>query len=148
MFGPGRGLYYDEAGQPVGMWAHYEHMQDQAVQRVAFDWIGMRRGNPSWAHVSTVFLGVDMGHSHDQEIPPLIYETMVFGSSWDQLQMHWPSRDLAALGHAAVVAKVRESARRVEDARIRRVRRDLARVRRRAARHGRLDPLQRLLQLR
>jgi hypothetical protein len=53
--------------------------------------------------VSTVFLGLD--HSHDMTGPPVLYETMVFGTGeHDQWCERYCTRAEAADGHARVVA--------------------------------------------
>lgn len=55
------------------------------------------------ARVSTVFLGTDQGFRGR----PLLYETMVFHDSWDDLEcMRYTTRAEAELGHAAMVARV------------------------------------------
>jgi hypothetical protein len=55
--------------------------------------------------VSTVFLVID--HAFDGG-PPVLWETMVFGSGpWDEWQDRYTSREAAVQGHARVVAALR-----------------------------------------
>ena len=53
--------------------------------------------------VSTVFLGID--HSFGDG-PPLLFETMVFGGEYDQLQERYSTYDEAVEGHGNVLRKV------------------------------------------
>ena len=55
--------------------------------------------------VSTVFLGLD--HSHREDDPPVLWETMVFGGLFDQQQRRYRSREEALRGHEEMVARVR-----------------------------------------
>jgi hypothetical protein len=54
--------------------------------------------------VSTVFLGLN--HSFGHIGPPVLWETMIFGSEFDGEQERYTSRSAALAGHAAWVAKV------------------------------------------
>jgi len=63
----------------------------------------------SQCRVSTIFIGVD--HRYWGGGPPLVFETMVFGGPDDDaLEMsRYSSWDDAAIGHKAMVRKVREA---------------------------------------
>lgn len=54
--------------------------------------------------VSTVFLGID--HAFGQG-PPLLFETMVFGGSYDDETRRYATREDALAGHAEVLKRVR-----------------------------------------
>jgi len=60
--------------------------------------------------VSTVFLGLDQSFSflfsEDDDQPPLIFETMVFGGSYDGAQQRYYTWQEAEVGHALWIAKV------------------------------------------
>jgi hypothetical protein len=56
--------------------------------------------------VSTVFLGID--HQFEEEGPPLLFETMIFGGALDEEQWRYSTWDEAVVGHAAAVAQVAE----------------------------------------
>ncbi len=55
--------------------------------------------------VSTVFLGID--HRFTGKGPPLLFETLVFGSEMDGEMWRYTSWDDAEVGHAMAVKKVR-----------------------------------------
>ena len=54
--------------------------------------------------VSTVFLGYD----HSFEGPPLLFETMIFGSEYDQEQWRYATKTEAFEGHAKAVNLVKQ----------------------------------------
>lgn len=54
--------------------------------------------------ISTVFLGID--HRFLGDGPPILWETMVFGGEFDQLQERYSSLEDAKRGHDAIVGKV------------------------------------------
>lgn len=56
--------------------------------------------------VSTVYLAID--HSFGGR-PPLWYETMIFGGDYDGEQQRYTTEEQAQAGHAAWVAKVKQS---------------------------------------
>lgn len=72
--------------------------EDSSGRRVAQDMIGDVR-------VSTVFLGLD--HNFDDEGPPLLFETMVFGGSLDEETERYATWEQAEAGHAAMIERVR-----------------------------------------
>lgn len=56
--------------------------------------------------VSTVFLGLD--HSHTKNTGPILFETMVFGSKYEDHQERYQTYDEAILGHERICAMVDE----------------------------------------
>lgn len=55
--------------------------------------------------VSTVFLGLDHRFGTDKG-PPILFETMVFGGEFDQLQERYCTWDEAEKGHAEILQRV------------------------------------------
>jgi hypothetical protein len=60
------------------------------------------------AEVSTVFLGID--HSHRDDGPPVLFETLVFEGPMDGQMERYHTWDEAVAGHAAMVERVKQSA--------------------------------------
>ena len=56
--------------------------------------------------ISTAFLGID--HSMCKDVP-LLFETMVFGGKYDELQWRYTTWEEAEAGHDKVVALVKEA---------------------------------------
>lgn len=52
------------------------------------------------ATVSTVFLGVD--HSFTDGGPPILFETMIFGGPFDELQWRYETAEDALAGHERI----------------------------------------------
>ena len=59
-------------------------------------------------NVSTVFLGLD--HRFGDEGPPLIFETMIFGGTYDEAQYRTSTYEEAQAVHATAVRKVKTTA--------------------------------------
>jgi hypothetical protein len=55
--------------------------------------------------VSTVFLGID--HSWEEEGPPILWETMIFGGPLNDYQVRYSSHDDAVKGHQEAVTLAR-----------------------------------------
>jgi hypothetical protein len=55
--------------------------------------------------ISTVFLFMDHNHGDG---PPVLFETMVFGSNLDEEQERYCTEDEARAGHARMVQRVLE----------------------------------------
>jgi hypothetical protein len=55
--------------------------------------------------VSTVFLGLD--HNYSASGPPVLWESLVFGTSLDGAMQRYTSRADALRGHAELLARVR-----------------------------------------
>lgn len=96
----------DDHGRPVACadaltWAKWMQTADRHVAQ------DMDEGDESGARtrVSTIFLGIDHGYSND--LPPLLWETMVFGGVLDRTQDRYCSLEEAIAGHQAVCARVR-----------------------------------------
>jgi hypothetical protein len=65
-------------------------------------------GDPRSANVvriSTVFLGLD--HQFNEDGPPILFETMIFGGTCDGQQARYSTWDQAEKGHRATVEAVR-----------------------------------------
>jgi len=58
--------------------------------------------------VSTVFLGLDHSNRHTKNIGPILFETMVFGSKYDDYQERYQTYDDAVLGHDRICEMVDE----------------------------------------
>jgi hypothetical protein len=59
------------------------------------------------AAISTVFLC--WNHSlHRDTLPPLLFETMVFGGAYNHAQQRYATFDEAMAGHAVFVAQIRQ----------------------------------------
>jgi hypothetical protein len=56
-------------------------------------------------YVSTVFLGID--HNHFGDGPPILFETMIFGGSADELQWRYRTLEQAQAGHQMIVQSLR-----------------------------------------
>lgn len=57
------------------------------------------------ARVSTVFLGID--HQYIDGLPPILFETMVFGGILDNWQWRYMTYREAEIGHSRVVKALR-----------------------------------------
>ena len=58
--------------------------------------------------VSTVFLGMDHSNRYTKEDGPILFETMVFGSKYDDYQERYLTYDDAILGHERICEMVDE----------------------------------------
>ena len=70
---------------------------ESAERRVAHTMVGD-------ISISTVFLGLD--HNFNQEGPPILFETMVFGGPLDGEMRRYSSWEEAEKGHAEIVHNV------------------------------------------
>lgn len=61
-----------------------------------------------YVSVSTVFLGLDHSNKHDKVKGPILFETMVFGSKYDDYQERYQTYDDAVLGHERICEMVDE----------------------------------------
>lgn len=93
--------YYDRDGNPMTMGQWAERFEDNAYKRVAFDSVGD-------FEISTVWLGLDHQYGDGE---PLIFETMVFGSSPNEENemRRYTSEDEARAGHAEIVQSLSQS---------------------------------------
>jgi hypothetical protein len=96
--------YYDRSGQPIYDVLEWDRKcEDIDSRRVGLDEVVC---GDEQVRVSTVFLGLD--HQWGDG-PPLIFETMVFGSAVDQWQCRYSTEEQAREGHAAAVAALRRA---------------------------------------
>jgi hypothetical protein len=93
----------NEDGNPVHVddcmeWARW---YEKADRKVAKDTL------PSGLLVSTVFLGIDHGFSDNPDVPPILFETMVFmPGSYDELECErYATKAEALKGHEAMVKR-------------------------------------------
>lgn len=90
--------YYSPEGEPIDVdeWARL--WEDPAVKIVKKDTVC-----DGLYDVSTVYLGMDHSFGYG---PPLIFETMIFGSGpLDGEQWRYTTRDEALAGHAAAIER-------------------------------------------
>lgn len=89
-------MYFDRAGEPIGLgdWT-YLHA-DEGYVRVASTYVG-----ETW--VSTVWIGHDMGFGFGA---PLVFETMIFGGPHSDYQTRYFDEAEALRGHLVAVALV------------------------------------------
>ena len=90
-------MYFDRQGLPISFERWSDLMCDDNQRRVGWD-----EPRPG-VYVSTVWLGLNHGHDHDQ---PLIFETMVFNGSWDQDFCRYSTQVEAVIGHLDVVERL------------------------------------------
>lgn len=93
-----REMWYDREGRPIDMLMYAVLRGDPEYFRVAEDLVGH-------FSVSTVWLGLD--HNYMGQGPPLIFETMVFGTDprlpwWEEWQQRYATREGAEKGHKEV----------------------------------------------
>lgn len=82
-------------------WAKwFENGSNRRIDKTEFE-----EGN-----VSTVFLGIDHNFCFDKflEHKPILFETMVFGGKFDQLQWRYSTLGEAKQGHYEIVSAIRE----------------------------------------
>lgn len=89
--------YFDRTGQPIDMISWTNLFSDEGYQRVRADDIGD-------VHVSTVWIGLNQAF---RDGPPLIFETMIFGGTYDEDQWRYSTEDEAIASHDRLVAAIR-----------------------------------------
>lgn len=97
----------DENGEPrecpdLLEWARWVDANWVTGRKVALDVFEDVSGE---VRVSTVFLAID--HNFVGKGPPLLFETMVFGGTYDGEQYRWATRSEALAGHATLVEAVK-----------------------------------------
>jgi hypothetical protein len=95
--------YFDRQGKQITMRQWMETFEDRETYgRVAWT-------DVDGIEISTVWLGLDHNFARAQhpELPPLIFETMVFGGVMDQEPYRWATEQEALEGHEIAVAAVR-----------------------------------------
>jgi len=101
-------MYYilDENNKPKKAelleWANWNGQVD--VRKVKFDSIENGTGK---INISTVFLGLD--HNFDDNGPPLVFETMIFGGIHDQYQDRYSTFEEALAGHETALKLAQDS---------------------------------------
>lgn len=86
-------------------WATWSASQPDGGRHIAYDEIA-----DGTISVSTVFLGIDHNrarHFGGKDTRPLLFETMVFGGTYDKEQWRWHTWQEAIRGHGAAVATAR-----------------------------------------
>ena len=63
------------------------------------------------ARISTVFLGIDHRFIKEKDMPPILFETMIFWNTsyLDEFQLRYTSYDAAVLGHAMIISLIKEN---------------------------------------
>lgn len=99
-------IHFDRVGKPIplSLWAMLiENHLDTVVQQDVID------TDEGEVRISTRWFGIDMGYGF-YGVPPLVYETMIFGGKHDQYQERYPTEAAALAGHDQAVALVRHTA--------------------------------------
>jgi hypothetical protein len=106
-----RFLYYllDADGEPVGTedvlaWAQWFEATRTDISRIVRQDL-----DAASVGVSTVFLGLDLQYLSG---PPVLWETLVFGSPLDGEMRRYTSKADAIRGHAEMLARVRAALER------------------------------------
>lgn len=102
--------YFDRAGKPMSFARWVAIMEKDPDSRiVAHTWLV---DSTAVVLVSTVWLGMDHNFSAvwNDDSPPLIFETMVFGGPWDEDgdQERYATSAAARAGHDRALALVRD----------------------------------------
>jgi hypothetical protein len=88
-------------------WLRAAAQLESGDNRVAADFVdGVKdaSGSEIEIHISTVFLGID--HNFFGTGEPIVFETMVFGGSFDHQQRRYATWENAERGHATLLAEV------------------------------------------
>ncbi len=98
-------LFFDRSGQPISAQEASRLLADIGARRVALTVIGE-------LEVSTVFIPLalpSLDGVYDDDLPPVLWETMVFGpgGSEDLVLQRYRSEDDALDGHNALVESLR-----------------------------------------
>ena len=80
------------------IWADF--IENIEGRRVAYDII-------DGVIISTIFLGLD--HSFDEEAPPLLFETLIFGGEHDDDMQRYTTWERAEQGHKEMVERVKNA---------------------------------------
>ncbi|MFI5687887.1 hypothetical protein [Streptomyces sp. NPDC051636] len=98
-------IWYDRQGQPLDVATADRLLGDMKYARVARTRITSTTVPEIEWDVSTVWLGTN--HNFTNDGPPIIFETMVFGSGdGDQYMQRYATEDQARAGHAETVTLV------------------------------------------
>lgn len=94
-----RGMHYDKEGREITLREWGKLHQHVEYLRIADEHIG-----PYW--VSTVWIGLN--HCWNPDLPPLIFESMVFKGDYSDLDcIRYSTLEQALEGHARMVEEVR-----------------------------------------
>lgn len=98
---PAGNTYYDMEGNPVGLGTWMKLFQDTEARIIAKDRVGDYV-------VSTVWVGIH--HGVPGNVPPLIFETMVFpvGDLEDEYTRRYPTKEVALIGHQEAIQWARQ----------------------------------------
>lgn len=101
---PPKPLYYDREGNPIDFyeWAEIVEGLDRTVENTAV------KGGPADVEISTVWMGVDKGFRSDEDRPK-VFETMVYGGTFDDKRELYATETEAREGHRRWVEKVKAS---------------------------------------
>jgi len=77
-------------------WATWFETADRIVKSDMIDGI----------YISTVFLGIDHGYPFE-EVPPILFETMIFGGEEDGYQERYSTWEQAEAGHEKAIGIVK-----------------------------------------
>jgi hypothetical protein len=91
--------YYDPEGNPIEYDEWIRLFNDYETKIVAQD--TFLNDKDEEVRVSTVYLGLD--HSYGDDMPILIFETMVFGGKHDEYQMRYSTKEKALKGHKEIL---------------------------------------------
>lgn len=97
-----RNMYYileDRTPKPITDVREWATWFEKADRHVKNDFL------PNGIHVSTVFLGLDHAWSNE---PPMLFETMIFGSEHDGYQERYSTWEEAEAGHQRAIEMVFE----------------------------------------
>lgn len=96
--------YYNRQGEQITFGQYLELMSD-AQTRADYKRVG--DDEVDGVRVSTVFLGMD--HNWSQAGPPILFETMLFGTpDEDNPMVRYSTEQQAREGHEAIVAALRD----------------------------------------
>lgn len=93
------GSFFDKEGKAISFFEWLMYRDYPEYCRVALDAVGP-------FEISTVWLGLN--HSHREDQPPLIFETMLFTDDAHDECHRWSSLEAAQQGHAQLVEKLKE----------------------------------------
>lgn len=103
-------FWYDRQGQPINALTANDLLGKIDYVRVALTEITSPSDPSHDCRVSTVWLALDQGviyHAQNPEMPPVLFETMIFGGRHDLDRERWCTEDAARIGHAETVAMLR-----------------------------------------
>jgi hypothetical protein len=103
-------LWFDRQGKPIDTATANDLLGKPAYVRVALTEITSATDPAADCRISTVWLALDQDaiwrtiHGQDHAVPPVLFETMVFGGHRDRERERWTTEDAARAGHAETVA--------------------------------------------